>query len=58
MIRERGEVLETKDKEIKVSGMIRERGEVLETKDKEIKVSLMIWEREGRSLKLRTRKSR
>ena len=39
MIRERGAVLETKDKEIKVSGMIRERGEVLETKEKEIKVS-------------------
>ena len=42
---ERGEVLETKDKEIKVSGMIRERGEVLETKDKEIKVNGMIRER-------------
>ena len=39
MIRERGEVLETKDNEIKRSGMSRERGEVLETKDKEIKVS-------------------
>ena len=34
MIRERGEVLETRDKEIKVSGMIRERGEVLETRDR------------------------
>ena len=55
---ERGEVLETKDKEIKVSEMIRERGEVLETKDKEIKVSGMIREREGMSLKLKTRKSR
>ena len=38
--------------------MIRERGEVLETKDKEIKVSGMIREREGMSLKLKTRKSR
>ena len=40
-----------------MSGVIRERGEVLETKDKEIKVSGMI-RSEGRSLKLRTRKSR
>ena len=43
---------------LQLKAMIRERGEVLETKDKEIKVSLIIREREGRFLKLRTRKSR
>ena len=41
-----------------MSGVIRERGEVFQTKDKEIKVSGMILGSDGRSFKLRTRKSR